>query len=409
MKPGLHRSPGAGSDVSPRETYFDNWAASRLDERVLEAMKPLLFQRYAVATSEFGYSLGLDAREALESARARIAATLRAGPQELAFTSGPTEASNLALRGVWRASKLPPERTHLVVSAVEDFPVLHTARALEQDGVSVTYLPVDPYGRVEPDAVRRALRDDTLLVSIQAVNQEIGSVQPIVEIADICREAGVLFHTDASYAHPRVPIDVGSAPIDLATLSPHRIHGPKGIGALYVREGTRIRKILEGGFQEHDLRPGSEDVASAAGFAVAVELADQQDTDKLRSLRDRATDALLEIPHSRLNGHPTMRAPDNANVSFRFVEGESLLLHLDLRGFAVSTGSACFSRSLEASHVILASGGDHERAHGSVRVTLGRFNSMQAVDALVASIRDVVGELRRISPLGKGDDDGHTV
>ncbi|MBN1859370.1 cysteine desulfurase [Candidatus Bipolaricaulota bacterium] len=395
--------------MDPNTTYFDNWAASRLDERVLEAMKPLWFDRYAVATSEFGYSLGIEARDALEAARGSIAETLKADRSELVFTSGSTEASNLAIQGVWRASRVPQEKTHLVVSAVEDFPVLHVARALEHEGVSVTYLPVDEDGRVDPEMVRRSLRENTLLVSIQAVNQEIGSLQPIETIAEVCREAGVLFHTDASYAHPRVPIDVASMPIDLATISPHRIHGPKGIGALYVREGTSLRKVLEGGFQEQNLRPGSEDIASAVGFATAVDLANEEETEHLRSLRDQAMELLLSVPHSRLNGHPRMRAPDNANISFRFVEGESLLLHLDMRGIAVSTGSACFSRSLEASHVILAAGGDHERAHGSVRVTLGRFNTAAAVAALAESIGDVVSELRRISPLGKGNDDADSL
>ena len=395
--------------MKTHETYFDNWAASRLDERVLDAMKPFLLDRYAVATSEFGYSMGLESRDALESARSSIAETLDAAPHELVFTSGHTEASNLAIRGVWRAHGRPLAETHLIVSAVEDFPVLHTARALEREGVSVTYVPVDQAGRVDPEAVRRAIRKDTVLVSIQAVNQEIGSLQPIVEIAEICREAGVLFHTDASHAHPRVPIDVAAVPIDLATISPHRIHGPMGIGGLYVREGTKIKKILEGGFQEHDLRPGAENIASAVGFAAAVRLASDDETQHFRLLRDQAIDALLKIPHSRLNGSSDLRAPDNANVSFRFVEGESLLLHLDLRGFAVSTGSACFSRSLEASHVILAMGGDHERAHGSVRLTLGRFNTEEAVASLAGAIGEVVGELRRISPLGKGEDDEDSV
>jgi len=389
--------------------YFDNWAASRLDERVWEAMKPLLFDRYAVATSEFGYSLGLESRGALESARSSIAATLHGNPQQLVFTSGHTEASNLAIRGVWRAHGRPPKETHLIVSAVEDFPVLHMARALEREGVSVTYVPVDQTGRVDPEAVRGSIRKDTLLVSIQSVNQEIGSLQPISEIAAICREAGVLFHTDASHSHPRIPIDVATDPIDLVTISPHRIHGPRGIGGLYVREGTKINKILEGGFQEQDLRPGAENIASAVGFAAAVALANDDETRHLRLLRDQAIEALLKIPHSRLNGPSELRAPDNANISFRFVEGESLLLHLDLRGFAVSTGSACFSRSLEASHVILATGGDHERAHGSVRLTLGRFNTEEAVASLADAIGEVVGELRRISPLGKGGEDEDSV
>jgi cysteine desulfurase len=238
-------------------------------------------------------------------------------------------------------------------------------------------------------------------VSIQTANQEIGTLQDVEAIGEICRENGVPFHTDATHSFPRVPLDVKQLPVDLVTVAAHTIHGPKGIGGLFVRDGTPLRKWMDGGFQEFNLRPGVENIPGAVGFARAIELVTADETARLRGLRDRLIDKLLKIPHTRLNGHPDHRLPQNANVSFRFVEGESLLLHLDLRGFAVSTGSACFSRSLEASHVMLGIGGDHERAHGSVRFTFGRYNEEKDVDAVAEAVAEVVADLRRISPLGK--------
>jgi len=380
--------------------YLDNAAATRLDERVLEAMTPYFFDLYAVATSQFGYSLGVDARDALDSARGQIAAALGAKPEEFIFTSGSTESSNLALKGVALALGEKKGR-HIITTPIEDFPVLHSARALGRQGFEVTYVRVDGTGRVDLDHLRESITPGTIMVSIQAANQEIGTVQDLKAIGEICQEKGVLFHSDATHSFPRVPLDVREVPVDLVTVSAHTIHGPKGIGGLYVREGTPIRKWMDGGFQEFDLRPGEENIPGAAGFARAVELITPEETAHLKAMRDRLIEGLLEVPHTRLNGHPIHRLPHNANVSFRFVEGESLLLHLDMRGFAVSTGSACFSRSLEASHVIMGIGGDHERAHGSVRLTLGRYNKEEDVAAVVAAITEVVTELRRISPLGK--------
>jgi cysteine desulfurase len=380
--------------------YLDNTAATRLDERVLEAMKPYFFDLYAVATSQFGYSLGVDARDTLDTARGQIAAALGAGPEEFIFTSGSTESSNLAIKGVALALGEKKGR-HIVTSTIEDFPVLHSARALERQGFEVTRVPVDEAGRVDLDQLRDAITPETILVSIQAANQEIGTLQDIESIGEIARERGALFHTDATHSFLRVPLDVREIPVDLVTVSAHTIHGPKGVGGLYVREGTPIRKWMDGGFQEFDLRPGVEDVPGAVGFARAVELVTPDETARLQAMRDRLIERLLQVPQSRLNGHPVYRLPHNANISFRFVEGESLLLHLDMRGFAVSTGSACFSRSLEASHVILAIGGNHERAHGSVRFTFGRFNQDQDVDAVAEAVEAVVTDLRRISPLGK--------
>ncbi|MGD2142908.1 MAG: cysteine desulfurase family protein [Anaerolineae bacterium] len=379
--------------------YLDNSAATRLDERVLDAMKPYFFDLYAVATSQFGYSLGIDARDALEDARARVAATMRAEPEEIIFTSGSTESSNLALKGVARA--VDQGRRDIVISPLEDFPVLHSARTLERQGFAVEKVRVDQTGRVDLNDLRDLVNRQTLLVSIQAANQEIGTLQDLEAIGGICRDNDVLLHTDATHSFGRVPMDVSELPVDLVTVSAHTIHGPKGIGGLFVRDGTPLRKWMDGGFQESNLRPGVENIPGALGFAKAVELITPEETARLQGLRDRLIDKLLEIPDTRLNGHPTHRLPHNANISFRFVEGESLLLHLDMRGFAVSTGSACFSRSLEASHVILGIGGDHERAHGSVRFTFGRYNEEEDVDEVAEAIAEVVKELRRISPLGK--------
>jgi cysteine desulfurase len=380
--------------------YLDNAATTRLDERVLEAMKPYLFETYAVATSQFGYSLGIEARDDLEAAREKIAAALGADPEEFIFTSGSTESSNMALKGVAMALREKKGR-HIVTTRLEDFPVLYSARALEKQGFTVTYLNVDEYGRLDLEQLRQAITPQTILVSVQAANQEIGTLQDLKTIGQICREKGVLLHTDATHTFPRLPLDVREVQVDLITVTAHLIHGPKGVGGLYLRKGTPLTKWMDGGFQEFNLRAGEENIPGAVGFAKAVELVTPEETAHLQEMRDRLIARLLQIPHSRLNGHPTLRLPQNANVSFRFVEGESILLHLDMRGFAVSTGSACFSRSLEASHVILGIGGDHERAHGSVRFTFGRFNKDEDVDAVAEAIADIIANLRAISPLGK--------
>lgn len=378
--------------------YLDNAASSRMDERVLEAMYPYFFDVYAVATSEFGYSLGIEAKEALDLARGKIAAAVKGSREELVFTSGSTESSNLALKGVAKAKK----KGHIIVSKIEDFPVLNSAKTLEKQGFTVTYLDVDQYGLVHKDSLENALTDDTILVSIQHANQEIGTVQDIESIGKICKERNVLFHTDATHTFTRVPIDVTKIPVDLVTVAPHAIHGPKGIGGLYIREGTPLSKVMDGGFQESNVRAGMENIPGAVGFAKAVELVTQKENERLRKMRDHLIERLLsEVPDTILNGHKEKRVPQNANVTFHYVEGESITLHLDMRGFAVSTGSACFSKSLEASHVIMGIGGDHERAHGSVRFTFGRYNTTDEVNAVAEAVADVVESLRKISPLGK--------
>jgi len=383
-----------------RETiYFDNAASSRMDERVLESMKPYFFDVYAVATSEFGYSLGIEARDALDGARTKILSALGNPEGKLIFTSGNTESSNIAIKGV--VKKLSGTKgKHIIVSGIEDFPVLNSARSLEREGFKVTYLNVDKYGLVDPDELNDSINEETILVSIQHANQEIGTIQDIKAIAGICNKNNVIFHSDATHSFGRVPIDLSTLDIDLLTVSAHTIHGPKGIGALYVKEGVPVAKWIDGGFQEFDLRAGVENIPGAIGFAKTIELITEEENKRIKNLRDYLIEKIQkEIPDTVLNGHPEKRIPNNANITFHFVEGESITLHLDMKGFAVSTGSACFSKSLEASHVILGIGGDHERAHGSVRFTFGRFNKKEDVDQIVDALADVVGKLRKISPL----------
>jgi len=387
--------------MSDRRIYLDNAAATRLDERVLEAMKPYFFENYAVATSEFAYSEGIEARETLDKVRADLSSSLGAGHEEFIFTSGSTESSNIALKGV--ALALGKKKgMHMVVSKIEDFSVLHCARALEKQGFQITYLNVDGDGFTDLDQLRDSITGSTILVSIQHANQEIGTVQDIETIVGICKEKNVLFHTDATHTFTRVPLNVKEIPVDLISVSAHTIHGPKGIGGLYIRENTPIVKWMDGGFQEFDLRAGMENIPGAVGFAKAVKLVTPEETLMLQEMRDRIIDRMLaEIPHTTLNGHRWKRLPQNANITFHFVEGESITLHLDMHGFAVSTGSACFSRSLESSHVMMGIGGDHERAHGSIRFTFGRYNTMKDVDEIVTVLSEIVQELRKISPLGK--------
>src|SRR5665648_47971 len=387
--------------MKQEKIYLDNASTTRLDERVFAAMKPCYFDNYAVATSEFGYSQGLEARETLSEARTSIAASLGAEPEEFIFTSGNTESSNLALKGV--AKNLGVKKgKHMIVSKIEDFPVLQTAKELEKEGFEVDYLDVDEDGLIVMNQLEALLRDDTILVSIQHGNQEIGTIQDVAAIGALCKGKNVLFHTDATYTFTRIPLDVNKINVDLITVSAHTIHGPKGIGGLYVKKGTPILKIMDGGFQEFNLRAGIENIPGAVGFAKAVELVTPEENKRLSEIRDKIIALIFKkIPLVILNGHPDKRLPQNANITFHYVEGESITLHLDMYGIAVSTGSACFSRSLEASHVMMAIGGNHERAHGSVRFTFGRYNTMEEIDFVVDTLAKIIEDLRRISPLGK--------
>jgi cysteine desulfurase len=379
-------------------TYLDNASITRLDERVFDEMKPYFFDIYAIPTSESGYSMGIEAREALEKSREIITNHLGASASEFIFTSGFTESSNMALKGVAMAKIR--KGNHIIVSKIEDFSVLNTAKALEKQGFKVTYLDVDGDGLVDPALLKDTITDETILVSVQHANQEIGTIQDIEAIGRVCQKKNVLFHTDATHTFTRIPLDVQKVPVDLISFSAHTIHGPNGIGGLFIRKGTQIRKWMDGGYQESDRRAGLENVSGAVGFAKAVQLVTDDENKYLQKMRDRLMERILsEIPQTVLNGHPTKRIPQNANITFERVEGESITLHLDMRGFAVNTGSACFSRTLEASHVILGIGGEHERAHGSVRFTFSRFNTMKDVDRVVDAVVDIIVNLRRISAL----------
>lgn len=387
--------------MNDKYVYFDNASASRLDERVFEAMKPYFFDIYAVATSDFGYSLGVEAREALENSRKSIANNLGAASNEFIFTSGSAESNNMALKGV--ALALGDKKgKHIIISKIEDFPVLNSAKSLEKQGFNVTYLDVDENGLIDHKDLEAKITSETILVSIQHANQEIGTIQDIERIGKICKEKGVLFHTDATHSFTRLPLDVNKVQVDLISVAAHTIHGPNGVGGIYIRKGTPITKWLDGGFQEFNKRGGVENVAGAVGFAKAVEIVNDEENKELKKIRDHLIDRILnEVPKSVLNGHRFKRIPQNVNITFEYVEGESITLHLDMRGFAVSTGSSCFSRTLEASHVIMAATGDSERAHGSIRFTFGRFNTLEEVNEVADAIANVVENLRKISPLGK--------
>ncbi|MFO7814228.1 MAG: cysteine desulfurase family protein [Halanaerobiales bacterium] len=379
--------------------YLDNSAVTRIDEKVLEAMKPYYFDTYAVATSEFAYTMGIEAKEALENSRTTIAESLGADSEELLFTSGATESNNLALKGIMYNQE---DKGHLIVSDIENFSILNTAKTLEKEGYKVSYISVDEKGKIDFEEMKKEIRDSTVLVSIQHANQEIGTHQDIMKIAEYLKEKNILFHTDATHTFQRIPIDASQIPIDLITIAAHTIHGPRGIGALYKRDGVKIKKLMDGGFQENNLRAGIENIPGAVGFAKAVELITEEENSRLKELRDYLIDKVEEeIEDVTLNGSREDRIPQNANITFHYVEGESITLHLDMRGFAVSTGSACFSKSLEASHVILGIGGDHERAHGSIRFTFSRYNTKEDVEKTVGATKDVVNNLREISPLGK--------
>ena len=387
------------SSQDQRPVYMDHAATTFMKPEVIAAMAPY-FSRHFGNPSSF-YRFARESREGVEEARTRVATALGAEPEEVFFTSGGTEADNWAIKGT--AAALRKRGDHIVTSAIEHHAVLHTCRALEKQGFSVTCLPVDGYGRVDPGDVEDAITGRTVLVSVMTANNEIGTVQPVAEIGKIAHDHGVLFHTDAVQAVGAVPIDVDGMGIDLLSLSGHKFYGPKGTGALYVRRGTRIESLVHGGGQERGRRAGTENVPGIVGLGRAIELATadiEGHNRRVAAMRDRIVRGVLDaIPETRLNGHPTERLANNANFSFRYVEGESILLLLDAHGICASTGSACSSGSLEPSHVLLAVGLTHEEAHGSLRLTLGDANTGEDVDYVIEVLPEVIGRLRRISPL----------
>ena len=385
-----------------RFVYADNAATTQISDPVLGAMLPYLKEHYGNPSSI--YSLGRDARRAIETARQKTAAALNASPAEIYFTGSGTEADNWALKSTLEVL-LPKGKNHIITTNFEHHAILHTCKHLERQGCKVTYLPVNQEGYVTPEQVKAAITPETALVTIMYANNEIGTIQPIPEIGKVCREAGVLFHTDAVQAVGNVPIDVEAQCIDMLSLSGHKIHAPKGVGALYVRKGIRMVNLLDGGAQERNHRGGTENLTSLVGLGTAMENACAgipERAARVARLRDRLIDGILsEIPCSRLNGGREQRLPGNVNISFEAVEGEALLLRLDMNGICGSSGSACTSGSLDPSHVLMASGLPHEIAHGSLRLSLNEYNTDEDVDYILQTLPGVIQYLRAMSPLWK--------
>lgn len=379
--------------------YVDNAATTKVAAEVLEAMLPYFTQDYGNPSSI--YAEGRKAKSAIEHAREQVAAAIGADPKEIYFTGSGSEADNWAIRSTARALK--SKGNHIITSAVEHHAVLHTCKDLESQGYEVTYLPVDKYGMVSPDDVKSAIKDTTVLISIMLANNEIGTIMPIAEIGEIAKAAGIVFHTDAVQAIGNIPVDVNAMNVDMLSLTGHKFHGPKGSGALYVRNGVKLMSFITGGAQERMRRAGTENVPGIVGLGKAIELATAnipEKQKKLTALRDAYIKKVLEtIPYSHLNGHPTKRLPGNANISFEFIEGEGMLLCLDMKGISASSGSACTSGSLDPSHVLLAIGLKHEEAHGSLRVSFGEDNTTDDVNYIADSLKEIVERLRMMSPL----------
>lgn len=379
--------------------YLDNAATTRVSDAALDAMLPYFRQQYGNPSSL--YAFGQEAKEALERARATVAGVLNCEPREIIFTSGGSEADNQAIRSAAAIGASAGKR-HIISTAFEHHAVLHTLSKLEKEGFEVTLLDVHSDGLVRVEELAAAIRPDTCLVTVMFANNEIGTIQPIAEIGRVCRERGVLFHTDAVQAAGHLPIDVRAQNIDLLSLSAHKFHGPKGVGALYARRGIALTNLIEGGAQERGRRAGTENTAGIAGMAAALDEAVrnmERDSAKMTALRDRLIAGLSRIPHSALNGDAERRLPGNVSFCFEGIEGESLLLLLDDKGVCASSGSACTSGSLDPSHVLLAIGRPHEVAHGSLRLTLSGETSEEDIDYTIKAVTEVVAYLRSISPV----------
>ena len=382
-----------------KRIYMDNGATTRVTEPVFEAMQPYFCEIYGNPSS--AHNFGYVSRHAIDAAREQVAKAINADVNEIYFTGCGTESDNWAVRGA--AYENVKKGRHIITTAIEHHAILHTCAQLEKEGFEVTYLPVDEYGFVTPEQLDAAIRPDSTLVSIMTANNEIGTIEPIAELAAVCKKHGVLFHTDAVQAIGSVKIDVKAMQIDMLSMSGHKFHAPKGIGVLYIRKGVRLQQFMNGGAQERNRRAGTENLASIVGIGKAIEIA-TADIDahnaQLSAIRDHMIERILkEIPFTRLNGHPTTRLPGNVNVCFRFIEGESLLMLLDAKGIAGSSGSACTSGSLDPSHVLLAIGLPHEIAHGSLRLSLSEENTMEEADYVVDALVEIVSRLRSMSPL----------
>ncbi len=382
--------------------YLDNSATTPVKPQVLETMLPYLKEEFGNPSSI--YRKAAVSSLAVSKAREQVAKALGAETSEIFFTACGTESDNWAIKGAAFANQ--KKGKHLITTKIEHHAVLHTMEYLEKQGFSVTYLPVDEEGRISPDQLRKAICDETILVSVMMANNEVGTVEPIRELAAVAHEKGVLFHTDAVQAVGSLPIDVKELGVDMLSLSAHKFGGPKGVGALFVKKGTRIDNFMHGGGQERNRRGGTENVAGIAGLGTAITLATQnleEKTERIRALREKLIQGIMEtIPDVRLNGHRTERLPGNVNVCFRYIEGEALLLRLDAKGIAASSGSACTSGSLDPSHVLLALGLPHEIAHGSLRLSIGEQNTEEDIDYVLSVLPGIVEILRAMSPLYEG-------
>ncbi|MGB9636922.1 MAG: cysteine desulfurase NifS [Thermoplasmata archaeon] len=385
--------------MANRKVYFDNSATTMVAPEVLDAMKPYFTEHFGNASSL--HAFGREARNALEESRKKVAQLINAQPEEIIFTAGGTESDNIAIKGI--AYRHRNKGKHIITSKIEHPAVLETCKALENEGFEVTYVDVDREGIVDAGMVESSIRKDTILITIMHSNNEIGTIQPISEIGKIARERGIPFHTDAVQSAGKIPLDVKKENIDMLTLAAHKIHGPKGVGALYIRKGVTLQPIIHGGGHERNLRSSTENIPGIVGFAKACEIAGQRiemNAAHMQKLRDRTINGVLEsIEAAYLNGHSRKRLPNNAHFRFTGIEGESLVLKLDDAGFATSTGSACSSHKLQPSHVLLALGLKHEEAHGSLRITFSRYNTEDEVEEFLRVLPGIVKDLRRISPL----------
>lgn len=377
------------------KTYLDYAATTPVDKRVIKAMIPYLVENFGNTMSL--HSFGQQAKLSVENSRAVLASMINSKPNEIIFTSSATESNNTALKGVAFTKK----SGHIIISSIEHPCILESANWLEKRGWEITKLPVDKFGMVSPDDVKKSIKENTILVSVIHASNEIGTIQPVSDIGKICRDAGVYFHTDASQSFGKEPIDVEKMNIDLLTASSHKIYGPKGVGLLYIRNGLKIEPLLHGGGQENGMRGSTVNVAGIVGFAKAGEISKKEmkkENKRLTLLRNKLIKEVLKIKNSRLNGHPTKRLANNANFSFDFIEGESLLMQLDMEGIACSTGSACSSFKLEPSHVLLATGLKPEEAHGSLRISLGRWTTKNDIEKIIKVLPKIINKIRAISP-----------
>ncbi|MBC8275521.1 MAG: cysteine desulfurase NifS [Chloroflexi bacterium] len=384
-----------------KRIYLDYAATTPTHPEVLKAMLPYFTDAFGNPSSI--HSFGQEAKEAIEKARSQVSALIGARSEEIVFTGSGTEADNFALKGVVLANQ--GKGNHIITSSIEHHAVSETCKFLEKQGFSVTYLPVDGYGMVDPSGVKKAITGKTILISVMHASNEVGTIEPIAEIGNIAREAEVYLHTDAVQAAGHIPVDVNKLNVDLLSISAHKLYGPKGIGALYIRKGTKISSFIHGGNQERGKRASTENVPAIVGFGKATEIAQQEmleEARKLTVLRDRLIEGILgSIEHTRLNGHPVIRLPNNVNVSVDYVEGESMLLNLDLAGICASTGSACSSAELEPSHVLLAMGLPHLQAHGSLRFSSGKWTTEEDINQVLSVLPGIVSKLRAMSPLVK--------